>query len=243
MDNLKSLPSEKIPKHIAIVMDGNRRWARARSLREIEGHRKAAENIKPLVERCARLGVKHLTFWAFSTENWKRNKAFINDIMILFREYLGKKDLFEELKQKGGEVRVLGDLGRFPKDIRESVSFYLAQAKPQEKKININLALNYGGRDEILRAVRKVIDQSVKKEELTEELFSQFLDTAGQPDPDLVIRTGGEIRLSGYLLWQAAYSEFYFTDTLMPDFGPSELDKAIVEYSRRERRFGGDSKR
>lgn len=239
--NAADLPQNQIPKHIALILDGNRRWAKQRDLPEIEGHRQGVEKIKPMVERCLEFGVKHVTFWAFSTENWKRSADFVSQIMEVFRETLKKRDWFEELREKGGAIHILGDLSRFPEDVQNMVLGYLGQGKPEPKKIDVNFALNYGGRDEILRAVKKIMKDGIGPSELTEGLFSAYLDTAGQADPDLVIRTGGERRLSGYLPWQTVYAEFVFTNTFWPDFTVAELDRAILDFASRERRFGGDS--
>jgi undecaprenyl diphosphate synthase len=238
---VEDLPKGKIPQHIALILDGNRRWARKKRRPDIEGHRQGVERIKPVVKRCVGLGVEHVTFWAFSTENWKRSKDFITGIMSVFRETLGRRDLFEELIQEGGEIHIFGDLKRFPEDIQQMVREYLSKGKPDSKRIDVNFALNYGGRDEILRAIMKVMTNGVKPTEVNEELFSSYLDTAGQTDPDFLIRTGGEKRLSGYLTWQSVYAELYFTDVYWPDFTVEEFDKAILDYARRERRFGGES--
>lgn len=230
-----------LPLHVAIIMDGNRRWARQRGLPEIEGHREGARKIKPIVEKALEFGVKHLTFWAFSTENWKRSQAFLGAIMTVFREFLLKRDLFEELKSKGGQVHIFGDLLKFPPDIQDKLNERLVNNRPIEKKIDINFALNYGGREEILRAIRNILKEKRQPEEITPELFSSYLYTAGQPNVDFIIRTGGEMRLSGYLPWQAVYAELYFTETFWPDFSPQDLAVALDDFTRRERRFGGDS--
>lgn len=230
-----------IPAHVAIIMDGNRRWATQKGLAAVKGHDKAARDvIEPIVDRAIELGVSFLTFWAFSTENWKRDKAEISALMGIFRE--GLKKLGMKLHEKGVRLNIIGEMGKFPKDIQEKSRYYLDMSRGN-KKITVSFALNYGGRDEILRAIKRLLQAVSGKRlavsELTEESFGQFLDTAGIPDPDLIIRTGGELRLSGYFPWQSVYSELYFTDTLWPDFTPAEFDKAIEEFQRRERRFGG----
>lgn len=226
--------------HVAIIMDGNRRWAKARGLDPVEGHAYAAEKvIEPIIEHLANLKVPYVTFWAFSTENWKRDEEEINALMKIFRNALGP--LATRFMKRGAKMRLLGDINRFPKDIATK-TLELMNKTQKNTAITVTFALNYGGRDEILRAVKKVIKDKVKPEDLTEEKFSSYLDTAGIPDPDLIIRTGGEKRLSGYLPWQSVYAELYFTDTLFPDFTPEELDKALAEFARRDRRFGGDSK-
>lgn len=229
---------QKIPKHIAIIMDGNRRWARGKGLSEIEGHRQGVKVIKPVIQRAFDLGVEVVTFWAFSTKNFKRDVGFITNIMQVFRETLDKKEWFDEITEAGGELRIIGNPKSFPEDIRRRVQDYLQSNKPKERKGVVNFALEYEGRDEIMRAIRKAAGAGESMEDMNADTFEKYLDTAGQPDPDLVIRTGGDIRISGYLLWQIADAEFYFTETLWPDFGPQVLDKAIEEYSGRERRLG-----
>lgn len=230
-----------IPQHVAIIMDGNRRWAKQRGLPQIEGHRVGADCIKPIVEKAIDLGIKSLTFWTFSTENWKRNEDFLKSIMEVFREFLLKKNLFEELKSRGGEVHILGDPSKFPSDIQNKLNEYLKDNRPLSKAIDVNFALNYGGREEILQAVKRLISDGKKAIEVTVDLFNSYLYTAGQPDVDFIVRTGGEKRLSGYLPWQAVYAELYFTDIYWPDFGPQDFETALLEYAKRERRLGGDS--
>ncbi|MCL5004049.1 MAG: polyprenyl diphosphate synthase [Patescibacteria group bacterium] len=235
---------KKIPAHVAIIMDGNRRWAKARGLKEIEGHKRGVERIKELVKFAAKTGIKSVTFWAFSTENWSRSKSFLRDILWLFRHVLNERqDFFEELTQSGGEVHILGDISKFPKDIVKKINFYLREPGPKDKIIDVNIALNYGGRDELLRAFKKIVAKGYNASQITVDLINRYLDTAGQPDVDLMIRTGGERRTSGYLLWQLNYAELYFTKTYFPDFGTKEFKKALKDYAGRDRRFGGDSKR
>jgi len=214
-----------IPNHIAIIMDGNRRWAKKRGLAAVAGHAFAVDSVvEQLIERAGELGVKYLTLWAFSTENWGREKDEVEGIMSLFRKALMTK--VQKFIEKGARLRMIGDISRFAPDIQEGMKKAM-KASEQNTKIMVTFALNYGGRDEIKRAVEKGgVD------------FEKYLDTAGMPDPDLIIRTGGEQRLSGFLMWQSAYSELYFTETLFPDFGPKELDTAIEEYQGRQRRFG-----
>jgi len=230
------------PQHIAIIMDGNRRWAKERELPELAGHRKVADEIlEPLVEHAAKRGVKYITFWAFSTENWNRNASEVSGILSIFRHVIAKR--WQRLHEKGVQVRVIGDLTRFPKDIQKALSDVIQQTK-DNLSITAIFALNYGGRDEIIRAMNKavghqlsVIRRSDDWRQTTED-FSQYLDTAGIPDPDLIIRTGGEHRLSGFLPWQGVYSELYFPPFYMPDFTPEKLDEALEEYDKRTRRFG-----
>ncbi len=229
----------KIPQHVAIIMDGNRRWAKKHGLMVLKGHEKVAfQMIEPLIKRCLELKITYLTLWAFSTENWQRNRKEVEGIMRIFRK--GLKENVDRFQKMGVRLRALGDLSKFDKDIREGVLNWV-KASQNNQAINLSIAINYGGRDEILRAINKLRKSSkfrVSDSKLTEKTFGQFLDTVGMPDTDLIIRTGGAKRLSGFLPWQAIYAELYFTETLMPDFSPDELDKAIIEYSRRERRFG-----
>ncbi len=226
-----------IPTHIAIIMDGNRRWAREHNLPILAGHQRVADEIlEPLVEYAANRGIKYITFWAFSTENWQRDKREVEGIMRIFRHVI--KNRWARLHEKGVRIRAIGDISKFSSDIRESLEKVVEQTK-HNTKITAVFALNYGGRDEVIRAVNNVIsDRLSDNRKLTPDTFSSFLDTAGMPDPDLIIRTGGEQRLSGFLPWQSQYSELYFPSWYMPDFTPERLDEAIEEYSSRKRRFG-----
>ncbi|OGV97170.1 di-trans,poly-cis-decaprenylcistransferase [Microgenomates group bacterium RBG_16_45_19] len=220
-------------QHVAIIMDGNRRWAKARNLPVAAGHKKVvAERVEELIERAATVGVGYITFWAFSTENWGREGREVKAIMQLFRWAFAHRA--QRLVNKGARLRVIGDITRFDQDIQDKMKQYMEESEDNDK-ITVTFALNYGGRDEMVRAVNKLIHAG---REITQDVFSQQLDTAGMPDPDLIIRTGGEMRLSGFMLWQAEYSELYLTQTLMPDFGARELDLALEEYGRRQRRRG-----
>lgn len=232
------IPGE--PVHVAIIMDGNRRWAKAHHLKEINGHLRAVARIKEIVKVAAKKGIGYLTFWAFSTENWKRNKTFLKDIFWLFRHVLNqKRGFFKELVGFGGQIHILGDLNKFPADIVKKINDYLKIPLPR-KTIDINFALNYGGRDDLVRAFKKIVAKGYPPSQITTNLISNHLDTAGQPDVDLLIRTGGEIRTSGFLAWQLNYAEFYFTKTYFPDFGEKEFLAALKDYAGRQRRFGGD---
>lgn len=214
-----------IPIHIAIIMDGNRRWAREHGFPPLAGHQRVADEVlEPLVEHAAKRGVQFITFWAFSTENWNRNAKEVTGIMRIFRHVIKKR--WGRLHEKGVCVRVIGDMSKFAPDIQNSLRDVIEQTK-NNKKITAIFALNYGGRDEIRRAVKK---SGVN--------FEQSLDTVGIPDPDIIIRTSGEQRLSGFLPWQSVYSELYFPAFYMPDFTPDRLDEAIEEYGKRKRRFG-----
>lgn len=221
-------------------MDGNRRWAKKRGLVAIAGHAEAVDKtVENIIERAGELGVKYLTLWAFSTENWGREKDEVDGLMNLFRKALMNK--VEKFITQGAKLRLIGDMSRFAPDIQEGMKKAI-EASNKNDKITVTFALNYGGRDEILRAIKKMHEEirnsSFEIRNLDEKHFSSFLDTAGLPDPDLIIRTGGEQRTSGFLMWSAAYSELYFTDTLFPDFTPAEFDKAIEDYQGRQRRFG-----
>lgn len=233
---MPSQPTPLLPTHIAIIMDGNRRWAKAHKLQALQGHAYVADKIiENIVDACIAKGIPYLTLWAFSTENWKRDTAELEGLMKLFRNAFSRK--VEDLHKKGVRLKILGDIDRFPPDIAASAKKWVELSQDNEK-ITVSFALNYGGRDEILRAVKKACQSGSDLENITEEQFSQFLDTADMPDPDLIIRTGGEQRLSGYLPWQSTYSELYFTPTLMPEFDAAQLDKALEDFQHRQRRFG-----
>ncbi|CDD98900.1 isoprenyl transferase [Roseburia sp. CAG:471] len=229
----------RVPNHIAIILDGNGRWAKKRGMPRSYGHVKGCENLEDICEVAKELGVKYLTVYAFSTENWKRSKEEVDGLMKLFRNYL-KKCI--KISQKNNmRVKVIGDVSAFDPDIQESIA-KLENFSKDFTELHFQIALNYGSRDEITRAVNRMLeDQKAGKLEtpVEEETISNYLDTAGIPDPDLMIRTSGELRLSNYLLWQLAYTEFYFTDVPWPDFKRGELVKAIEKYNERDRRYGG----
>lgn len=229
----------RVPNHIAIILDGNGRWAKKRGMPRSYGHVKGCENLEDICEVAKELGVKYLTVYAFSTENWKRSKEEVDGLMKLFRNYL-KKCI--KISQKNNmRVKVIGDISAFDPDIQESIA-KLENFSKDFTELHFQIALNYGSRDEITRAVNRMLeDQKAGKLEtpVEEETISNYLDTAGIPDPDLMIRTSGELRLSNYLLWQLAYTEFYFTDVPWPDFKRDELVKAIEKYNERDRRYGG----
>lgn len=229
----------RVPNHIAIILDGNGRWAKKRGMPRSFGHVKGCENLEDICEVAKALGVKYLTVYAFSTENWKRSKEEVDGLMKLFRNYL-KKCI--KISQKNNmRVKVIGDITAFDSDIQESIE-KLEDFSKDFTDLHFQIALNYGSRDEITRAVNRMLeDQKAGKLEtpVSENTISGYLDTAGIPDPDLMIRTSGELRLSNYLLWQLAYSEFYFTDVPWPDFKKEELVKAIEKYNERDRRYGG----
>lgn len=226
-----------IPQHIAIIMDGNRRWAKEHNLPVIEGHRRVANDIlEPLVEYAAKKGVKYLTFWAWSTENWKRKQDEVSGIMQLFRFVINKQ--LQRLHEKGVRIKIIGDISAFDTDIQKRLEKAVEDTK-NNSTITTIFALNYGGRDEIVRAVNKWKAHNKDTDlPLTKEVLSKYLDTSLVPDPELVIRTGGEKRTSGFLLWQTEYSEFYFPRWFMPDFTIEKLDEALEEYDKRKRNFG-----
>lgn len=218
------------PKHIAIVMDGNRRWAKEHKLKALQGHEYVVNQvIEPLVDRCIELGIPYLTLWAFSTENWQRDAGEVEGMMRLFRMAFEKK--VEDLHKKGVRLRIIGNIDKFPRDIAENAKKWV-ELSAENTKITVSFALNYGGREEILKAA------NASRQPIEANEFESHLYTAGIPDPDLIIRPGGQFRLSGFMPWQSVYSELYFTETLMPDFGPKELDIALEDFVNRQRRFG-----
>ena len=229
----------RVPNHIAIILDGNGRWAKKRGMPRSFGHVKGCENLEDICEVAKELGVKYLTVYAFSTENWKRSKEEVDGLMKIFRNYMIKCIKFSQ--KNNMRVKVIGDITAFDSDIQESIE-KLEDFSKDFTDLHFQIALNYGSRDEITRAVNRMLeDQKAGKLEtpVSEDTISGYLDTAGLPDPDLMIRTSGELRLSNYLLWQLAYSEFYFTDVPWPDFKKEELVKAIEKYNERDRRYGG----
>ena len=236
MSLFKKHPENRIlPTHIAIIMDGNGRWAKKRSLPRTAGHIAGAKTFKNIARYCNKIGLKYLTVYAFSTENWKRPKEEVDGIMNLLRDYL--KDA-ENFKDENIKVKFIGNLEPLADDIKELIKKDEDGSK-DATGLNLNIAINYGGRDEITRAVREIVNEGIPAEDITEELISEHLYTKGQPDPDFIIRPSGEYRLSNYLIWQSAYAEYWFSDVLWPDFSPKHLEKAIDDYNHRNRRFGG----
>ena len=229
-----------IPKSIAIILDGNGRWAEKRNLPRAMGHKAGCETLEKTVEDCVRLGIECLTVYAFSTENWKRSALEVGALMKLLRFYMVK--LIDVANKNNVKAVMIGDESRFEPVIRKGIK-KLIEATKNNTGMVFAFAINYGGRDEIKRAVENIVDDvesgKISKSDISEELISSYLDTKDLPDPDLLIRTSGELRVSNFLLWQIAYSEFYITDTLWPDFDKEELLKAIESYSHRQRRFGG----
>jgi undecaprenyl diphosphate synthase len=233
-------PTKAPPRHVAIIMDGNGRWAKARHLPRVMGHRAGVAAVRGVVRAAPDLGIEYLTLYGFSSENWKRPKAEVNDLMGLLRLYI--RDDLDELHKNGVEIRIIGAKTHLEGDILELIEH--AQTRTRgNPKLKLIIAFNYGGQDEIVEAARRIAHDvaagKLKPEAVNRDLFSSYLTTAGIPDPELVIRTSGERRLSNFLIWQSAYSEFVFTDTLWPDFTKTDLAAAIAEFQGRDRRFGG----
>jgi len=225
----------RIPTHVAIIMDGNGRWAKQRRLPRHSGHRAGTENIRHVVECFAEYGVKYLTLFAFSTENWSRPQREVRGLLRILEELIDQETT--NLHEKGVKLRHIGRLDRLSPRLQEAVRRAIEMTK-DNTKITVSVAFDYGGRAEIVDALKRILREGIAPENIDESLFSSYLYTAGLPDPDLIIRTGGEMRLSNFLLWQAAYSEYYSTTTFWPDFGREEIEKALVAYGQRERRFG-----
>lgn len=229
-----------IPKHVAIILDGNGRWAKAKGMPRNYGHVQGSKNVEKICEEAWRMGIKYLTVYAFSTENWNRPADEVDALMKLLRQYM--KTCLKTAEKNDMKIRVIGEMSRLDDDIRERIA-ELVESTKENQGLNFTIAINYGSRDEITRAVRKIADDCVEgkllTEQISESVICEYLDTHGIPDPDLLIRTSGELRLSNFLLWQLAYTEFYFTDIPWPDFSKEELEKAIAYYNKRERRYGG----
>lgn len=239
-NDIGELDMDRIPSHIAIIMDGNGRWASSRALPKKAGHKAGGDALEKVSKAAQNLGVKHITAYAFSTENWRRSDEEVNDIMDLLRQYL--KKYYERAKKDNAKIDIIGDKTRLDKDIQEQIA-KLEEATAHKEGINLHIALNYGGRDEILRSVKKIVKDTqsgqLNYDDIDQDVFEKYLDTAGVPDPELLIRTSGEERISNFLLWQLAYTELAFSDKLWPDFNEEDLKKAIYSYQNRDRRFGG----
>ena len=238
---MENIDKENLPKHIAIIMDGNRRWAKDRGLTTREGHKAGAQALEDISKFCNKIGIKYLTVYAFSTENWKRAEDEVKALMMLLQNYLdeySKRADTENIK-----VKILGDITALSEGMQKSIKRCMERTK-DNTGVTFNIALNYGGRDELIKAIKqisaKVKNQEIDIEEISEKLVSDNLYTKGQPDPDLLIRTSGELRLSNFLPWQLVYSEFLFLDKNWPDFEEEDLDKAIIEYQKRTRKFGAN---
>lgn len=230
----------KIPQHIAMIMDGNGRWARQRGLPRLAGHRAGTENIRSIVRTCTELGVQYLTLFAFSTENWSRPSREVEGLMRILSEFIDREVL--ELHKQGVRLRHLGLLDGLSEELKQKVRYALDLTRNNDR-ITLAIAFNYGGRADIVHAVQAMIADNISPDQVNERLVASYLSTRGLPDPDLVIRTSGEWRLSNFLIWETAYSEYWTTPTFWPDFGPDQLRQAIIDYGKRERRFGGVSQK
>ena len=232
---------ETMPKHIAIIMDGNRRWARAKGKSASYGHKEGAKTLEKIVRYANKIGLGYITVYAFSTENWKRAEEEVKSLMMLLQTYLD--DYSKRADTENIRVKILGDISALSEGMQKSINKCMKRAK-DNTGVTFNIALNYGGRDELIKAIKQISkdvkDEKIKLEDITEELVSNNLYTKGQPDPDLLIRTSGELRLSNFLPWQLVYSEFLFIDKNWPDFNEEDLDNAILEYQKRTRKFGAN---
>lgn len=225
-----------LPQHVAFIMDGNGRWAERRGLPRLEGHQAGVEKIRPIIKRLNKHGIGYVTLYAFSTENWERPEDEVSGLLHLLEGVIDKEA--RELHKNGVKIRHVGRLGGLPPGLQKSIS-EAVKLTENNQGMTLGVAFNYGGRMEIMEAARRLMAEKVPPQDIDEKLFGEYLYTAGFPDVDLVIRTGGEVRTSNFLIWQAAYSEYYFTPVLWPDFGEEDLEKALLTYSRRQRRFGG----
>jgi undecaprenyl diphosphate synthase len=232
---LAEVPGERLPRHVAIIMDGNGRWAARRGLPRIAGHERGTDNIRRITFAAGEIGIKYLTLWAFSTENWRRPPDEIQGIMRILGEVIERET--EELHKQGAQLRHIGSLDGLAPDLRQSVLNAIELTKDNQRLV-LTLAFNYGGRQEVVHAVRELVRSGVSADEIDEETITRFLYTKDLPDPDLIIRTSGEVRMSNFLIWQAAYAELFFSPVLWPDFDADDLRAAALDFSRRERRFG-----
>jgi undecaprenyl diphosphate synthase len=235
MSDDNPLPVDSLPVHVAIIMDGNGRWAQARGLPRLAGHRAGTENLRRIIRACVEFGIPYLTIYAFSTENWGRPPAEVRGLMRIVEDVIDRE--LEELHNEGVQLRHIGRLERLRPGLREKVLKAIELTKNNDQLI-LNVAFNYGGRDEIVQAIQHIIEDGLTAEEVNVEVVNRYLYTAGVPDPDLIIRTSGELRVSNFLIWQGAYSEWYFTPSYWPDFGKEELRSALEEYTQRSRRYG-----
>ncbi len=235
-DKTPPLPVSSLPDHVAMIMDGNGRWAKKRNLPRLAGHRAGTENIRRIIELFIDYKIGYLTLYVFSTENWKRPPDEVQGLMLILNEMIDKE--VKELHKNGVRIVHLGKLDDVPAEVRSNIEKSVELTK-NNNKMTLNIAFNYGGRAEIVDAVRQIARDGTPPEEIDEALISRHTYTADMPDPDLIIRTGGEMRISNFLVWQSSYSEYYSTEVLWPDFGKAEIDEALAEYGRRKRRFGG----
>ena len=234
-DTLKT-PPEKTPEHVAIIMDGNGRWALSRGLPRLAGHRAGTENLRRIIRASVDFNVKYLTIYAFSTENWRRPPAEVRGLMHIMEDVIDRE--LDELNEEGVKLRHFGRLDKLGKKLRQKVQYAVDLTKVNER-LNLNIAFNYGGRDEIIYAIQNMIREGIAPDDVNVDMMSNYLFTAGIPDPDLIIRTSGELRTSNFLIWQSAYAEWYITPTFWPDFNRDEYAKALETYTQRDRRFGG----
>lgn len=225
----------KPPTHVAIIMDGNGRWALARGLPRLAGHRAGVENLRRIITACVEFGIKHLTIYAFSTENWGRPREEVDGLMFILNEVLDKE--LDELHRQGVQLRHIGRLEGLANSIQKKVREAIALTRNNDRLV-LNVAFNYGGRDEIVHAIRQMLADGIQPDAVDADLVNRYLFTAGQPDPDLIIRTAGELRISNFLLWQGAYAEYFAADVYWPDFDKEQLRRALEQYAQRERRFG-----
>ncbi|NWF63920.1 MAG: isoprenyl transferase [Chloroflexi bacterium] len=234
-DTPLNIPLEKIPQHVAMIMDGNGRWALQRGLPRLAGHKAGTENLRRVIRATVEFGVKYLTIYAFSTENWGRPAEEVNGLMLILQNVIDRE--LDELHKEGVQLRHIGRLERLDPAIQNKVLHAIDLTKNNDRLI-LNVAFNYGGRDEIVNAIQNIIKDGISAEDVTDELVNRYLFTAGVPDPDLIIRTSGELRVSNFLIWQAAYSEWYITPTFWPDFDKEEYRRALETYAHRDRRYG-----
>ena len=234
-DSPLNIPVEKIPRHVAIIMDGNGRWALQRGLPRLAGHKAGTENLRRVIRATVEFGIKYLTIYAFSTENWGRPPEEVQGLMYILEDVIDRE--LDELNKEGVQLRHIGRLERLAPALQEKVLHAIDLTKDNDRLV-LNVAFNYGGRDEIVCAIQKLMRDGISPEEVTDELVSRYLFTAGVPDPDLIIRTSGELRVSNFLIWQAAYSEWYITPTYWPDFDKEEYRRALEEFAARDRRYG-----
>ena len=235
-DSLSTIPADKVPLHVAIIMDGNGRWAISRGLPRLAGHRAGTENLRRIIRASVEFGVKYLTIYAFSTENWGRPPEEVQGLMRILEDVIDKE--LKELHEEGVQLRHIGRLERLSPKIQAKVLKAIELTKDNERLI-LNVAFNYGGRDEIVNAIQHIIRDGVLEDQINDDLVSEYMYTAGVPDPDLIIRTSGELRVSNFLIWQAAYSEWYVTSTFWPDFDKEEYHRALEAFAQRDRRYGG----
>ncbi len=228
-------PDLKLPKHVAIIMDGNGRWAQQRGLPRLAGHRAGTENIRGIVQACAELNIPYLTLFAFSTENWQRPSLEVEGLMVILSEFIDRET--QELHRNGVHLRHLGSLSGISEALRRKIEYALALTR-DNRRLTLAIAFNYGGRADLVQAVQAIVAQGIAPEQVTEQLIADHLSTAHMPDPDLIIRTSGEMRISNFLIWETAYAEYWTTPIYWPDFTATHFAQAIQEYSQRERRFG-----